>query len=157
MFLWPREVFKISKNNLFEKITSDTWWKNCLTPRSDWQLPMNSCEVILFFARSKVQFQLSLFVGTWDFQLNPDLINHKISIRTFLWRFIKLKQSLLLKLLGICHVVVVLPHFWKLKSDQIGSKWIKKDCIRLDQIGSNWIKLDQLGSTSLKLDQIGSN
>ena len=51
---------------------------------------MNSCEIVLFSIRSKVQFQFSLFVATWDFQLNPDLINHKIPFRTFLWRLVYL-------------------------------------------------------------------
>ena len=35
---------------------------------------------------------------------------------------IGLKQSLLLKLLGICHVFVA--HFWKFKSDKIASDWL---------------------------------
>ena len=71
----------------------------------------------------------------------------------------KLKQSLLLKLLGICHVVVFfVSHFWKFKSDKIASNfcrliiWLKQD-----KIGSNWIKLDQTWSNWNKIEWIGSN
>ena len=36
--------------------------------------------------------------GTWDFQLNPDLIDYKISFQTFLWRLIYLGTRTTMKL-----------------------------------------------------------
>ena len=68
----------------------------------------------------------------------------------------KLKQSLLLKLLGICHVFLLRLTFEN--SNQIKLLQIASNCIRLiiwlkqDKIGSNWIKLDQIGSNLIKLE-----
>ena len=65
--------------------------------------------------------------------------------------FFKLKQSLLLKLLGICHIFVFVLTFEN--SNQIKLLQIASNCIRLiiwlkqDKIGSNWIKLDRIDQT----------
>ena len=62
-------------------------------------------------------------------------------------RLFKLKQSLLLKLLGICHCCSLLKIQIKLNCFKLLQ--IALNCIRLinwlkqDEIGSNWIKLDQ--------------
>ena len=68
--------------------------------------------------------------------------------------FLSLSKASLLKLLGICHVCVCLSHFWKFKSDNIASNWIKLNIwFKSDKIGSVWFKLDQIGSNWIKLVQ----
>ena len=79
------------------------------------------------------------------------LIMETVSITTIF----KLKQSWLLKLLGICHV---LSGLWKIFAHfKCFNSFIWTNWFRLDQIGLNWIRLDQTGSTWHKLDQIGIN
>ena len=58
----------------------------------------------------------------------------------------KLKQSLLLKLLGICHVCLTFENSNQIKLVQIASNWIRLII---------WFKSDKIGSKRIKSDQVG--
>ena len=48
---------------------------------------------------------------------------------------------------------VVLSHFWKFKSDKIGSNWIKLiTWFKSDKIGSNWIKSHQVFQRKIRTE-----
>ena len=112
-----------------------------------------SCFIILYELNG--QFHESMKKGGSDTIIPANffcLNSFKIWIR-----FFKLKQSLLLKLLGFCHVLQPFPSMsvWS-QNDAIKSCSIyKKDkngCFILDFFGSDLSKMDQTWSNLIKLD-----